>query len=667
MSNKLQQFLNIKKSAPISPKTFQSIPFEWKTYLAKYPDLIAAGITTKEAAIIHWNSKGKAEGRTDKLEYVEFDWQTYIAKYPDLSGSGITTQEAALNHWVSTGKAEGRNDKVVPQTIMRKTEWRTDNVAPQISQTVMRSRTDNVMPQNLPTIRPHVNQTVSTDTPFILPTVTPTNIIPRVIYQTWETKVLPDGMSSAVQTLMDAHPNFKHVLVDARERREFIKTYYPIEVLYAYDSLIPGAYQSDLWRYCVLYLNGGIYIDIKFVPVNGFSLESIIDSEHYVLDCKVSQPKSGVSVANGFIISYPGNNALKACIYKICSNTVNKLYGSSPLEPSGPWLLGKYISKVKCTIVNGFDKLLLNNKVIFDMYESYRTEQFKTTKHYSIYWNERAIYNMIDFLEYSIIQSAALPYVNTKVIPKNIFQTWKSADIPTDMRSTINSNKTSFPDYTFYLYSDAMCADFIFKYYNETVVHAFNTIIPGAFKADLWRYCVLYVYGGIYIDIKYKLLHNIDLNTMIKQEHFVRDRPVHFKNGNGIYNGFMIVKPRNRYLLQAIARIVKNVRTRYYGYNALYPTGPGLLGEIIPTTYNFSLTYDDIGNSNAIFMNGMPILQSYVTYRTEQKTVTSKSYDVHWRELAIYTVPASTALRTPNGMKNEGTYNSDAPLESTNL
>jgi len=118
----------------------------------------------------------------------------------------------------------------------------------------------------------------------------------------------------------------------------------------------------------------------------------------------------------------------------------------------------------------------------------------------------------------------------------------------------------------------------------------------------------------------------------------VTDRSVHFKNHNGIYNGFMIVKPRNRYLLQAIAKIVDNVRTRYYGYNALYPTGPGLIGEIIPITYAFRLTYDDIGKTNAIFMNGVPILQSYDTYRTEQKTITSKSYDLIWKEHAIYAV-----------------------------
>ena len=278
MSNKLQQFLNIKKSAPISPKTFQSIPFEWKTYLAKYPDLIAAGITTKEAAIIHWNSKGKAEGRTDKLEYVEFDWQTYIAKYPDLSGSGITTQEAALNHWVSVGKAEGRTDKVVPQTIMRKTEWRTDNVARQTvmrsrtntvaPQTVMRSRTDNVAPQTvvmktIPTVRPHVNQM----TIITLPTVVPTDVIPRVIYQTWATKTPPPGMAAAVRALKAANPGFRHELYADADCRRFIEQNFPEEILYAFDSLIPGAYKADLWRYCVLYLNVGVKIDQNFLKM----------------------------------------------------------------------------------------------------------------------------------------------------------------------------------------------------------------------------------------------------------------------------------------------------------------------------------------------------------------------------------------------------------------
>lgn len=39
----------------------------------------------------------------------------------------------------------------------------------------------------------------------------------------------------------------------------------------AFDSVLPWAYRSDIWRYAILYKCGGIYLDSKFVLVSSFS------------------------------------------------------------------------------------------------------------------------------------------------------------------------------------------------------------------------------------------------------------------------------------------------------------------------------------------------------------------------------------------------------------
>ena len=49
--------------------------------------------------------------------------------------------------------------------------------------------------------------------------------------------------------------------------------------------MVPGAYKADLWRYCILYIYGGIYIDIKLEPINGFRFRELLDKEYFVLDC----------------------------------------------------------------------------------------------------------------------------------------------------------------------------------------------------------------------------------------------------------------------------------------------------------------------------------------------------------------------------------------------
>ena len=43
--------------------------------------------------------------------------------------------------------------------------------------------------------------------------------------------------------------------------------------------------------------------------------------------------------------------------------------------------------------------------------------------------------------------------------------------------------------------------DFLKKYFNKKVLDKFNNL-TGAHKADLWRYCILFLNGGIYLDIK---------------------------------------------------------------------------------------------------------------------------------------------------------------------
>ena len=68
-------------------------------------------------------------------------------------------------------------------------------------------------------------------------------------------------------------------------RREFISKYFNKDVLEAYDTLLPGAYKADLWRYCILYKMGGIYMDIKYTLSNNtYKLINLTDKEYYVRD-----------------------------------------------------------------------------------------------------------------------------------------------------------------------------------------------------------------------------------------------------------------------------------------------------------------------------------------------------------------------------------------------
>ena len=201
--------------------------------------------------------------------------------------------------------------------------------------------------------------------------------------------------------LESTNPKFEHFLFDDNDCREFIKTNYDTYVLNAYDRLIPGAYKADLWRLCVLYKNGGIYMDIKLNCMNGFKLIELTENEHYALD-----RLPPLSIYNAIMVCKAGNPFLWKAICRIVMNVQNKFYGVSSLSPTGPKLLGDIIlrNNLKLNIdlihnENGGYITYKNYFVISTEYPEYNSERDSTynninsnLKRYDQMWKERRIY-----------------------------------------------------------------------------------------------------------------------------------------------------------------------------------------------------------------------------------------------------------------------------------
>jgi mannosyltransferase OCH1-like enzyme len=222
-------------------------------------------------------------------------------------------------------------------------------------------------------------------------------VIPLNIYQTWHTKILPPKMFKTINLIKNLNPRFNYQLFDDDDCREFIKNNFDIAVLNAFNSLIPEAYKADLWRYCVLYINGGIYLDIKYRPLNNFRFITMTEKEHWVLDAD----KNGVY--NALMVCKPGNEILLKAINKIIENVKNKYYGNSFLEPTGPLLLSSFFSTNEKNLFDMkhnevFDSnskiIQYNNYIILKSYTNHINERIKysKTKHYSELWNSRKIY-----------------------------------------------------------------------------------------------------------------------------------------------------------------------------------------------------------------------------------------------------------------------------------
>lgn len=225
-----------------------------------------------------------------------------------------------------------------------------------------------------------------------------------------------------------------------------------------------------------------------------------------------------------------------------------------------------------------------------------------------------------------------------QIIPLNIFQTWYTLDLPDHMRNAVNKLKMQNPEFTHYLYDDNMCREFIKNNFANDILYAYDKLKPGAYKADLWRYCVLYIYGGIYLDIKYNCINNFKLINLTDREYWVRDRNKD-TGEHGIYQALLICLPNNEILIKSIYKIVENVKNNFYGEKggAIMVAGPLLMSKFFSQKeiITFELNYNNAGTY--INYNNVHILKEYDNYRKEQSAFNIKLYyGTMWHSNDIY-------------------------------
>lgn len=137
-----------------------------------------------------------------------------------------------------------------------------------------------------------------------------------------------------------------------------------------------------------------------------------------------------------------------------------------------------------------------------------------------------------------------------QVIPKVLHQTYK--DVARIPRKVYENIREFAPEYEHLVYSDSDVVSFLSTNFKPEVLQAFHTLKLGAHKADLFRYCILYVKGGVYLDIKTELIKPLDklfkdgaINTVISRV------------SSEIYQGVIASPPGQGIFLSLIYAIVK--------------------------------------------------------------------------------------------------------------
>eukprot|EP00899_Mesostigma_viride_P014705 jgi/Mesvir1/23235/Mv09238-RA.1 len=225
-----------------------------------------------------------------------------------------------------------------------------------------------------------------------------------------------------------ADPSLDFTLVDFPTAEEFIRTRCGEDVAWAFRMLLPGAYRADLYRYCVLFAEGGYAVDLGFhlkAPLSSF----VPPNTTFVVAEDPGLTNVGAWV--GFTGAVAGHPLLRACMDLVVENVRACWYETrgetvlGPLAITGPELLGNAIRRHwhlapsdTWAVGNVSDPLLLlpaarNNEGFIQIFspDSRRTlvgqNKFAGQEmeflamgymspqapHYSVLWWQRAVYN----------------------------------------------------------------------------------------------------------------------------------------------------------------------------------------------------------------------------------------------------------------------------------
>ena len=182
-------------------------------------------------------------------------------------------------------------------------------------------------------------------------------------------------------------------------------------------------------------------------------------------------------------------------------------------------------------------------------------------------------------------------------IPKVIYQTFKTKNLSKEMNDIVDSWKLHNTNYEYILYDNNECKEFIRSFFDSKVIDAYYKLRYGALRADLWRYCILYKYGGVYADLDTLCLDSIDNFITNKTEIMV---PKDLWNSYHIFNSFIAIVPNHPIMDYCIKKIVNNVQNKINYPDKRDVTGPGVLGKSINKYLNrpekkyidFSNTYN---------------------------------------------------------------------------
>jgi len=164
------------------------------------------------------------------------------------------------------------------------------------------------------------------------------SLIPKIIHQTYSSATLPEQIKCIVDNLKSNNPDWEYRFYNNDQCSLYILENYGKEMLDLYNSINPsyGAAKADLFRYLLLYQEGGVYFDIKSTCTIPLSELIRLEDEFFISNWPNESgefKRAGLKIElwhiphgeyqQWYIIAKPNSPFLKAVIDRVVHNIKN--------------------------------------------------------------------------------------------------------------------------------------------------------------------------------------------------------------------------------------------------------------------------------------------------------------------------------------------------------
>jgi len=174
--------------------------------------------------------------------------------------------------------------------------------------------------------------------------------------------------------------------------------------------------------------------------------------------------------------------------------------------------------------------------------------------------------------------SSLSQYASARDVPPLLHRIWECADIPERYEKDIMSWIDKADGMFVVLWTRKVRETFINKTLGPGHLDLYSRLLPGAYRADLFRYIIMYYFGGVYSDVDAQL--HLSLRSV-----------GHLLNGitlavdidaKRLLNGAILMSAQKQAIfLCAMGEVFDHSEHRLYFDSDLDISGPGILGECL--------------------------------------------------------------------------------------